>query len=363
MKDVPLARLGKRFTQLLEIELPIVQAPMAGISTVSLAAAVAEAGGLGSIAVGHLDPQAADRLLSEARTQTSRSLNVNLFVHATPRRDAQREQAWLERLTPLFEEHGVAPPQSLREIYRSFNDDDEMLEVLLDHKPKVVSFHFGVPKADRVAALHDSGALLMATATSVAEALRLEATGIDMIVAQGIEAGGHRGVFEPSEDEGIGTLALVRQVVRALKVPALAAGGIADGQGIVAALALGASGVQLGTAFLDCPESATPPEHRAALHREESRTELTSVFSGRPARGIVNRMMLELAGTDDAAPAYPVAYDAGKALAAAARQAGVDGFSPMWAGQAARLCRAVPAGELVMTLAEEAKSGLQQLTG
>lgn len=335
---------------------PIVQAPMAGVSTPALAAAVSNAGGLGSIAIGASDVATARRMIEQTRALTARPFNVNVFAHAPAVRDAAREAAWIERLRPLFEAFGTEPPEALDEIYPSFLADETVLSLLLDTRPAVVSFHFGVPPRSWVDRLRDAGILTFATATSTGEADRIAGAGIDAIVAQGIEAGGHRGMFDPhAPDAQLGTAALVRLLRAHSQLPVIAAGGIMDGQGIRAALDLGACAAQLGTAFVLCPESAAGPEYRAALASECSRTtRLTRVLSGRPARGLVNRLMARFDASDSAAaPDYPVAYDAAKQLHAAAARHGVSDFAAQWAGQGAPLARALPAADLVAVLLEE----------
>lgn len=329
---------------------------MAGVSTPLMAASVCEAGGLGSIAVGATDAAGARAMIEEVRGLTSRAFNVNLFAHGSPRADPEREAAWLEWLAPLFAEFGAAPPATLRTIYRSFADDPDMLAMLLELAPPVVSFHFGLPPADVLSALRARGIYLMATATSLEEAAAIEAAGIDAIVAQGIEAGGHRGVFDPAApDDALGTLALTRLLVRATGLPVVASGGIMDGTGIAAALDLGAVAAQLGTAFVACPESAADDAYRTALTGPGAyHTTLTSLISGRPARALANRFT---ALGDQVArhmlPDYPIAYDAGKALHAAAKARGEHGFGAHWAGQGAPLIRAMPATRLVETLRSE----------
>jgi nitronate monooxygenase len=240
----------------LGIGLPVVQAPMAGVSTPAMAAAVSNAGGLGSIGVGASTPEAAREMIREVRAATGCPFNVNVFCHGPAVPDAAREAAWLERLAPAFARYGAQPPRSLREIYRSFVEDDAMLAVLVEERPRVVSFHFGLPSRERIDALHAAGIVLLATATSLEEGHAVASAGVDAVVAQGYEAGGHRGVFDPdSPDEGLGTLALTRMLVAGLDIPVIAAGGIMDGAGIAACLPLGASAAQLGTAFIACPES------------------------------------------------------------------------------------------------------------
>lgn len=340
----------------LELTLPIVLSPMAGVSTPALAAAVSNAGGLGSLGVGASSAQAAGQALADTRALTGGPVNLNVFCHQPARRDDAVEQAWLARLSGEFRRYGGEPPQAVAEIYRSFVTDDDMLALFLRERPEVVSFHFGLPPADRIAALKQAGIVLFASATSVSEARVLEAAGIDVVVAQGYEAGGHRGVFNPDiSDERLGTLALTRLLVRELSVPVIAAGGIMDGAGIAAALALGAAAAQLGTAFIGCPESQADRHYRAALASSSAyHTVVTRVISGRPARCLANRFTAW--GEDVAAadvPAYPVTYDAGKALHAAAKLADEWGFGAWWAGQGAPLSRALPAAELTGILATE----------
>ncbi|MEQ8857401.1 MAG: nitronate monooxygenase [Pseudomonadales bacterium] len=344
-------------TELLDLSVPIVQAPMAGVSTPGLAAAVIKAGGLGSIAVGAMNAAAADSAISNARRAAAGPLNVNVFVHPAPRRDRAREAAWLRRLEPWFGEFDAEPPAVLEEIYRPLDDDPDLLAVLLDHAPAVVSLHFGLPDAATLRALKGAGCRLLATATSVAEAVQLEAAGIDAVIAQGFEAGGHRGAFGSGPDEGLSTFALLPAIVHAVDVPVLAAGGLSDGAGIAYALELGAAGVQLGTVFVDCPESAAADAYRQALRNPDRRTAMTSVFSGRPARGLVNRFVRELGEHDAEAPDYPLAYDAAKRLAAAAGAAGSSEFAAMWAGEGRTRPNPMPAGALLRALEEEATAG------
>lgn len=340
----------------LGVAIPIVQAPMAGVATPDLAAAVCNAGGLGSIGVGATDVAGARAMIEAMRAQTSRPFNVNLFVHAAPKADASREQQWLLALHPLFKQYGIEPPSTLQTIYTSFADDDAMLAMLVEEAPPVVSFHFGVPAADRIAALKAAGCTLFASATSLEEAKQIEAAGIDMIVAQGWEAGGHRGMFDPAlPDDQLGTMALTRMLIERTDVPVITAGGIMDGAGIRAALTLGAVAAQLGTAFIACPESAADEAYRAALRGEGARhTVMTRAISGRPARCLANRFTAWAAEHRFDAPDYPIAYDAGKALNAAAKSKGEGGFGAQWAGQGAPLHRVMPASTLVATLWHEA---------
>lgn len=336
------------------LALPLVQAPMAGVSSPAMAAAVCAAGALGSIAVGATDADGARQMIDDLAARTDRSFNVNLFVHATPQADPAREAVWREAMRPLFAEFGATPPPTLRTIYRSFADDDAMLALLRARAPRVVSFHFGLPSADRIAALRDAGCLLLATATCLDEAVAIEAAGIDAIVAQGWEAGGHRGMFDPAApDDRFGTLALTRLLALRCRIPVIAAGGIMDGAGVRAALDLGAALVQLGTAFIACPESSADAAYRAALAGPgAAHTVMTDAISGRPARCLANRFTAWRPPV--AAPAYPIAYDAGKALNLAAKARGEPGYGAQWAGQGAPLARAMPAAELVAALAREA---------
>jgi nitronate monooxygenase len=324
---------------------------------------VSNAGALGALALGATDAAGARAMIAELRASTARPFQVNVFVHGPPRRDPAREAAWLAGLAPAFRAHGAEPPTALRPIYRSFAEDDAMLAALVEAAPPVVSFHFGVPAPDRVAALRAAGALLLASATSLAEGRAAEAAGMDAVVAQGYEAGGHRGVFDPAApDERLGTLALTRLLARRLGVPVIAAGGIMDGAGIAAARRLGAVAAQLGTAFVACPESSASRAYRAALLAgDAARTVMTAGISGRPARGLANRFTAlaeELASRTPPVtpPDYPVAYDAGKALHAAAAARGEHGYGAQWAGQGAALARALPAAELVATLARELRA-------
>lgn len=346
------------FIDQLRLTVPLVQAPMAGVSTPLLAASVSEAGGLGSISVGATDASGARAMIRELRSRTDRAFNVNLFVHRSAKADAAREAAWLAWLAPLFAEFGAEPPKTLRTIYKSFADDPGMLAMLLEVAPPVVSFHFGLPSADALSALRARGIFLMANATSLEEASAIKTAGIDAVIAQGIEAGGHRGIFDPAlPDDALGTTALTRLLVREAGLPVISAGGIMDGAGIAAALDLGAVAAQLGTAFIACPESAADDAYRAALNSPTAyQTTLTSLISGRPARVLANRFTAFLGQLGDRLPpGYPIAYDAGKALHAAAAAQGDHGFGAHWAGQGAPLVRPMPAAQLVRTLRDELK--------
>lgn len=344
------------FLNQLGIGLPIIQAPMAGVSTPELAAAVSNAGALGSIAVGATDATGARTLIARVRAATDRPFNVNVFVHSPPRPDPQREATWLASLALHFQAFGIAPPLTLRTIYTGFNQDDAMLATLVDLAPAVISFHFGLPEPHRIAALKATGAVLLASVTSLPEALAAKHAGIDAVVAQGVEAGGHRGVFDPAApDEGMTTFVLTRLLVQELGLPVVAAGGIMDGAGIAAVLRLGAVAAQLGTAFIACPESSASAAYRAALlDRQAVHTIMTTAISGRPARCLMNRFTdLGTALADVPRPDYPIAYDAGKALHAAASAQGEYGYGAHWAGQGAPLARAMPARQLIELLVKE----------
>ncbi|KVL36809.1 2-nitropropane dioxygenase [Burkholderia territorii] len=348
----------------LGIRAPIIQAPMAGVSTPALAAAVSNAGGLGSLGVGATNADGARKMIRDTRALTDRPFNINLFCHQPARADAAVEREWLDWLAPAFREQGATPPASLSEIYTSFVVDDAMLAMLVEEKPAVVSFHFGLPSDDAIAVLKRAGATLFASATNLDEARQIAAAGIDAIVAQGIEAGGHRGVFDPAaHDDRLGTFALTRLLVRECALPVIAAGGIMDGDGIAAAFALGAQAAQLGTAFVACPETSIDDGYRRVLLGDGARrTTLTTAISGRIARGIANR--LTALGDDPhapATPAYPIAYDAGKALHAAAKANGEFGYGAQWAGQAAPLARSLPAAELFATLERETRAAIARL--
>jgi nitronate monooxygenase len=342
----------------LEIDAPIIQAPMAGISTPEMAAAVSNAGALGSIGVGATDAAGAREMITAFRARSRRSLNVNVFCHVPARADPARQARWIERLRPEFDRLAAPPPTALHEIYNSFLEDDDMLAMLLEERPRIVSFHFGIPSRERVEALRDAGVVLLGTATSLAEARALAEANVDAVVAQGYEAGGHRGVFDPNaDDDALGTLALTRILVREIDRPIIAAGGLMDGASIAAALRLGASAVQLGTAFVACDESLADAGYRAALSSDAAHhTVMTRAISGRPARSLANRFTAIGRGVPSSdVPDYPIAYDAGKALHTAGKAKGEYGYGAQWAGQGAPLSRPMPAGELVALLRREAR--------
>lgn len=352
----------RRLIELLGIERPIIQAPMAGATGAAMAVAVSESGGLGSLPCAMLTPGRARAEIGTIRQRTSRPINVNFFCHSVPEPDPEREATWKSRLAPYRAELGIDPSSSAPAPDRA-PFDDEMCDVLEEFRPEVVSFHFGLPEPrllDRVKAL---GCRILSSATTVAEARWLAARGCDAVIAQGHEAGGHRGMFlTDAVDSQPGTMALVPQVVDAVDVPVVAAGGIADGRGIAAAFALGAAGVQIGTAYLPSAESTISGLHRAAL--EEARddaTVLTNVFTGRPARGLANRVVREIGPMAPDAPAFPTAGRAMASIRVAAEATGSSEFSPLWSGQAASLSRPGDAAELTRALAASALERLRML--
>jgi nitronate monooxygenase len=300
-----------------------------------------------------LSPQALENELAQLTSLTDKPYNVNFFCHTPPEPDAAREAQWKEALEPYYTEFGLSPADVLTGPGRS-PFSEQAADVVEAYKPSVMSFHFGLPPANLLARVKRWGSRVLASATTVEEALWLQAHGADAIIAQGLEAGGHRGIFL-SEDLStqMGTMALLPQIVQAVKVPVIAAGGIADAAGVAAAMALGASAVQIGTAYMCCPEATTSPLHRAALQSLQARhTALTTLFSGRPARGIVNRLMRELGALNPAAPAFPLATEAITPLRAKAESLGNADFSPLWCGQNASRCRTAPAAEVTHALAQ-----------
>ena len=336
---------------LLGIELPVIQAPMAGAQGSALAIAVCNAGGLGSLPCAMLSAETMRAELAAIRAATKTPFNVNFFCHTPSAPSQEREAAWRAALLPYYDEYGIdprtAPGGPVRAPFTA-----EAARVLAEFRPAVVSFHFGLPDRNLLQMAKNLGAKILSSATTVEEARWLEAHGADAVIAQGMEAGGHRGHFLTSDMASqLGTFALVPQIVRAVKVPVIAAGGIADANGVAAAMALGAAGVQVGTAYLLCPEASTSAVHRAALKSEAAcRTAVTNVFSGRPARGIVNRAMKELGPMTELAPEFPLASAAIAPLRAKAEAAGRGDFSPLWCGQNASGCREIPAGELTRSL-------------
>ncbi len=348
-----------KLTDLLGIEHPIIQAPMAGASTPALAAAVSSAGGLGSLGCAIQTTEAFRADIGATQKATNRPIHVNFFAHQAPKPDAAKEARASALLAPYYAELGLGdvPPA----IATHFPFDAAMLDAVLDVRPQILSFHFGLPGQDIVDAIKDAGIVLLSSATSVREAVDLEMRGVDAVIAQGWEAGGHRGTYLSSfEGARAGTMSLVPQVADAVKVPVIAAGGIADGRGIAAAFALGASGVQMGTAFLTCMEAGIPDVHKEILLKSsDDDTRVTKAFSGRPARGIVNRYIEEMAVHEDELPDFPLVNTMTGPLRKASAAKGKGDFVALWSGQSVGLNRAMPAGELFDKLVEEAQSAMR----
>lgn len=341
-----------QLTRLFGIELPIIQAPMAGVQGSALTIAVSQAGGLGSLPCAMLSLEALDAALTQIRAQTTKPINVNFFCHHEPKPQAAKQAAWLKQLAPYFAELGINSDTQTAGAQRAPYTSAQA-EVLAKFKPEVVSFHFGLPNEDLLLEIKSWGSKIISTATTVEEALWLEARGVDAIIAQGLEAGGHRGHFLSDDlTEQHGTFSLLPQIIAAVDVPVIAAGGIVDAKTVRAAMAMGASAVQVGTAYLLCPECTTSDIHRAALQSDAAQhTALTNLFSGRPARGIVNRFMAEMGPINEAVPDFPLASSSVAGLRAAAERQGFGDFSPLWCGQNATGCQAIPAAELTKQLA------------
>jgi nitronate monooxygenase len=348
----------RRLTDRLKIEHPIVCAPMAGAMNHELAAEVAEGGGLGSLPCAMLDVAQVRDEFTKYRARTGKPVNLGFFCHVQPELNNAREAAWRERLAPYYRELGIDPsvpvPSSMRRPF-----DAAFCELMLELKPEVCSFHFGMPEPALFDKLKAAGIFILSSATTAAEARYLEQRGVDAIIAQGNEAGGHRGMFLTSDVASqAGTFSLVPQIVDAVRLPVIAAGGVTDARGIAAAFMLGAAAVQIGTAFLFCPESKISKPHREALkNATDDGTALTNLMTGRPARGLYNRMMREL-GAISEAPAFPLAAGAIAPLRARAEASGSGDFSPLWSGQSAALGVEMPARELVRKLAAEAQQRL-----
>lgn len=347
--------MDRRLLDLLKIECPIVLAPMAGAMDTDLAIAVAQGGGLASLPVALLDEAKMRAQVAAFRAATDKPLNLNFFCHTPPVSNNAREHAWREALKPYYAEYGIDPAAPVASSNRT-PFDAALCAAVEELKPEVVSFHFGLPEAALVQRVKAAGCVVMSSATTVKEARWLEAHGADVVIAQGYEAGGHRGMFLTADLAAQpGTFALIPQVVDAVGVPVIGAGGIADARGIAAALVLGASAVQIGTAYLRCPESKILPPHRAALSAaHDDDTAVTNLMTGRPARGLVNRVMRELGPISGIAPEFPLAGGALAPLHAKAQAQGSGDFSSMWAGQAAALAREMPAAELTRALWAEA---------
>jgi nitronate monooxygenase len=342
-----------RIQNLFGIELPIIQAPMAGVAFSEMAIGVSEAGGLGSLACALLTTDQIIEQVNIIRQHTSHPINLNFFCHQPPKADAEREAAWRGILEPYFIELGLDPTAvSLVPGRAAF--DSAMCDLVAELRPNVVSFHFGLPEKTLLARVRATGAKILSTATTVQEAQWLESEGCDAIVAQGFEAGGHRGMFLTGNiSTQIGTLSLVPQVVNSVKVPVIAAGGIADARGITAAFALGAAAVQIGTAYLLSPEARISPLYRQALRSNGNQTVLTNVFTGRPARAIATRMVREIGPISELVPDFPLAGGFSAPLRVKSEAKGATDFTPMWSGQSGRLARELPAKEITQRLASE----------
>lgn len=341
----------RRIQDLFGIELPVIQAPMAGPTLADMVVAVSQAGGLGSLPCAMLSPDQIRHELGLIRRQTDRPVNLNFFCHQAPVPDPAREAVWRRRLEPHFLEFGLDPAMPLAASSRA-PFDDTLCRLVEEFRPRVVSFHFGLPDQALMDRVRATGARIISSATTVAEARWLEDRGCDAIIAQGVEAGGHRGIFL-SDDISTqpGTMALLPQVVDAVKVPVIAAGGIMEARGIAAAFTLGAAAVQLGTAYLFTPEARVAPAHARAL-RQAGETALTNIFTGRPARGIMNRVMRDIGPITAEAPAFPLAGGALAPLKAMTEATG--DFQSLWAGAGFRLGREMPSGQLTRTLWAEA---------
>ncbi|MBC7498933.1 MAG: nitronate monooxygenase [Herminiimonas sp.] len=341
------------------IELPIIQAPMAGVQGSALAIAVSRAGGLGSLPCAMLDAQTLHRELAAIADGTDQPFNVNFFCHVPPAPNAARDAVWRAALDPYYREFGIdaeAVPNGPGRSPFSM----EVADIVAEFKPRVVSFHFGLPSPELMARVRAWGARIVSSATTVEEARWLQSHGADAIIAQGLEAGGHRGMFMSDDlTTQLGTFALLPQIVHAVTVPVIAAGGIVDAAGVRSAMVLGAAGVQVGTAYMLCPEASTSAPHRAVLKSEAAQhTALTNLFSGRPARGIMNRLMRELGPMGAAAPEFPLATTRVAPLRAHAERLGSGDFSPLWSGQNASGCKEIPAAELTRELAAGFSAGV-----
>ncbi len=347
--------LTRDFIQRIGIQHPIFLAPMAGTSTPQLAAAVSNAGGLGSLGLATSSVEAAQQAIQHTRQLTNKPFNCNFFCHQPPQADPSTEQAWIDYIAPFFQQFDAAPPSTLKPVNSTFIGNQAMLNMLLEEKPAIVSFHFGVPDQDIINQLKQAGIMLMASATSLPEAQIIANAGLDAIIAQGFEAGGHRGIFNRNFDPAISTHDLVRLLTKHFDLPVIAAGGIMDGQDIQAVLALGACAAQLGTAFVVCEESAASNVYRERLLNPEYQTTyITASISGRPARGLVNAWHTQIDTPDrPALTSYSYTYDLSKQLNAIASKQDNHDFAPFWAGSNVRKIRKLNASELMQTLIDE----------
>lgn len=347
--------MHSKLADLLNLAVPIIQAPMAGVSTPKLAAEVCNGGGMGSLGLGAVDAEGAREAIRAARALGACPLNANFFCHLPEEADPHKAASWIADLRPEFARFEATPPSELREIYHSFLNDTARVAMLLEERPEVVSFHFGLPSASVIAALKQAGILLFASATNVAEAQACVSAGMDGIVVQGIEAGGHRGCFDPdAADEGLPTLDLLKRIKPRTDLPLIAAGGFMDGADCARALQAGAEMVQLGTAFVLCPETSADEGYCAAMTSQAAeRTVFTRALSGRPARALPNAFTAWGADRQHESPGYPHTYDAGKALHAAAKAKGDHSYGAHWAGSGAARARMMPAAQLMAALTAE----------
>ena len=354
----------RRLLDLFKTEFPIVLAPMAGVMDTELVIAAAQGGALGSLPCAMLSAEKAREQVNIIRQRVSAPVNMNFFCHEAVDADPGREAQWKQRLAPYYKELGLDPAAPFNAANRA-PFDAAMCDVIEELKPEVVSFHFGLPQPALLQRIKGAGCIVMSSATIVKEAIWLEENGADIVIAQGAEAGGHRGMFLTDNiAEQPGTFALVPQVVDAVRIPVIAAGGIADGRGVAAAFALGACGVQIGSAYLRCPESRVIAPARVALAQaRDDSTVITNVMTGRPARGVANRLMREAGPISPDAPAFPHAATALAPLKAAAEKLGRVDFTNLWAGQAIRLGREMPAAELTRALAGSALARMSQMAG
>jgi nitronate monooxygenase len=354
----------RRLLDLFKTEFPIVLAPMAGVMDADLVIAAAQGGALGSLPCAMISVEKAREQINIIRQRVSAPVNMNFFCHNAVDADPAREAGWKQRLGPYYDELGLDPAMPINAANRA-PFDAAMCALVEELKPEVVSFHFGLPDPALLRRVKAAGCIVISSATIVREAIWLEENGADAIIAQGAEAGGHRGMFLTENiAEQPGTFALVPQVVDAVKVPVIAAGGIADGRGIAAAFALGAAGVQIGSGYLRCPESKVIAPARVALAQaSDDSTVITNVMTGRPARGVPNRVMRELGPISPDAPAFPHSATALGPLKVAAEKQGKVDFTNLWAGQAVRMSRDMPAAELTRALAGAALARLSRMAG
>jgi nitronate monooxygenase len=345
----------------LDIQHPIFKAPMAGTSTPVLAAAVSNAGGLGALGLGAHSIDAARQAIHQTKALTDKPFQLNFFCHESIESDPIIEQQWINYLAPYFEFYNAKPPAKMAQIYPSFLDNDERLQLVLEEKPKAVSFHFGIPTSAQIQAIKQAGILLFATATNLPEAQLIEQAGLDGIIAQGVQAGGHRGTFNASVDSGLMTDDLVTLLSSQINIPIIATGGVMNGADIQRVLNLGASAAQLGTAFVICPESAASQSYRQRLlDPSKQMTQITASISGRPARGLVNNWQ-NLIDAPHRPPvaAYPYAYDLAKQLIRITSQNHNDDFSVMWAGSEVHRLRNLDAATLMQTLIMELRADMK----